>query len=76
MLDLDKITEKFYEILNNQTSQDIIDWLEFNKNRDLIEKLNSGETFCFKSSNYSLELNEEVKPFEQIAGENNYALAA
>ena len=78
MLDLDKLNNKFDEILSTFTEEKLQHWIDFADQRELIERLLNGESVDISLDKVNPKYVESNKAIEiySNAGENSYALAA
>lgn len=77
MLNYQEIDIKFTEILNSFTKEDLLKWIEFDRNRLAVSNLIAGKTV--KVENSTLIQLRQVDEREMISseiGESNYAMAA
>lgn len=76
MIDYKALKDKFSQKLQEFDKQKLATWLEFDQNREQLSKLIAGETIELKlESAKSSKLNDKRENCD-VAGDNNYALAA
>lgn len=77
MLDLQELDRKFTERLNSFSREDLVRWLEFERNRSAVSKLIAGETVNIENSTLSQLI--QIDKIEKVSfelGESNYTMAA
>ena len=77
MLDYQELKIKFTERLNTFSREDLVRWLEFERNRSAVPDLIAGETVNIENSTLG-----QLTPIDKIEkvsfelGESNYTMAA
>jgi len=77
MLDYQELKIKFTERLNTFSKEDLIRWLEFERNRSAVSDLIAGETVNIENSTLSQLI--QIDKIEKVSfelGESNYTMAA
>jgi len=77
MLDYQELKIKFTERLNTFSREDLIRWLEFERNRSAVSDLIAGETVNIENSTLSQLI--QIDKIEKVSfelGESNYTMAA
>lgn len=77
MLDYQELKIKFTERLNTFSREDLVRWLEFERNRSAVSDLIAGETVNIENSTLSqLTQIDKIEKVSFELGESNYTMAA
>ena len=77
MLDYQELDAKFTQLLSKFSKEDLQAWVEFDKQREMLDRLLNGETVTFHSSEFHVkEFQGDFENVSSSAGNYQYAMAA